>query len=77
MTLCLQALSASVPNFIEIGGGLANLAKQLVDLTRNDPKAVYPKVSIVATLNFTSQTNFRNFLGNFGDGQTGTFAKIG
>ena len=31
-----QALSASVPNFIEIGV-LANLVKTIVDLTRNDP----------------------------------------
>ena len=33
-----QALSASVPNFIEIGGGSRKFSKKLVDLTRNDPK---------------------------------------
>ena len=32
-----QALSASVPNFIEIGGGSRRFSKKLVDLTRNDP----------------------------------------
>ena len=31
-----QALSASVPNFIEIGGGSRKFSKKLVDLTRND-----------------------------------------
>ena len=35
-----QALSASVPNFIEIGGGSRKLSKKLVDLTRNDPNAL-------------------------------------
>ena len=32
-----QALSSSVPNFIEIGGGSRKFSKKLVDLTRNDP----------------------------------------
>ena len=32
-----QTLSASVPNFIEIGGGSRKFSKKLVDLTRNDP----------------------------------------
>ena len=35
--ICFQALSASVPNFIEIGGGSRKFSKKLVDLTRNDP----------------------------------------
>ena len=32
-----QVLPASVPDFIEIGGGSRKFSKQLVDLTRNEP----------------------------------------
>ena len=40
-SIFFQALSASVPNFIEIGGGSRKFSKKLVDLTRNDPNATY------------------------------------
>ena len=37
MQIFFQALSSSVPNLIEIGGGSRKFSKKLVDLTRNDP----------------------------------------
>ena len=42
-------LSASVPNFIEIGGGSRKFSKKWVDLTRNDPNAHLTVLNIYTT----------------------------